>query len=178
MMKNLFHIFYFVLSTSIFNLSAQDVTIDWTDISSSYSLPNGAKIFEGERANPLLKAWYLDIDMNNSEIAVRPYISPTNLGIVPFVQSVGVFAAINGGYFGGSTSYSTVVYPKEVKAQNISTVYRGGVPYDVTRSFFGISDGSEVSVDWIFHYGKTISTLYTFSLPSPNAPGNPAPSPR
>ncbi|MBN2364925.1 MAG: T9SS C-terminal target domain-containing protein [Calditrichaeota bacterium] len=153
--------------------------ITWTDRTSTVSLPQGVSFYKGERNNPLLKAWYIDIDLNNANIAVRPYISSSKKGIVQFTQSVGAFAAINGGYFdiNSSTSYSAVVYPEEVKAQNLAAILRDGLTYYVTRGFFGITYQREPAVDWIFHFGNEVSQLYRFPQPLPNIQGNPAPYP-
>ena len=161
------------------NLFSQDSTITWSKLGPPYQLPAGARLFQGQRQNPILKIWYLDIDLNQTAIAVRPYITSTKMGIVNFTQSVGAFAAINGGYFdiNSSTSYSAVVYPGEVKAQNISTVYRSGIPYYVTRAFFGLTADRTPAVNWIFHFANTVDKLYTFSQPNPNAQGIPAPYP-
>ena len=100
----------------ISSLSAQIIT--WSDITSQFTLPEGIKAFKGERQSPALKAWYLDIDLKQQSIAIRPYLSTVSAGkegVAPFSQRVGAIAAINGGYFDvtGSTSFSAVVYPGE-----------------------------------------------------------------
>ncbi|HEX9973614.1 MAG TPA: phosphodiester glycosidase family protein, partial [bacterium] len=113
---------------------------------------------------------------------LRPYLSTVaggKEGVAPFTQRVGAIAAINGGYFdvNGSTSFSAVVYPNEVLAQNISTIYRNSVPYPVTRSFFGITTERVLSVDWIYHFGSRVEDLYVFDQPTPNSPAKSAPTP-
>ena len=157
-MKTFRKSFLLIILAGISWMQAQDSTITWTDQTSSYSLPAGVKIFQGTRQNPILKAWYLDIDLHQADINVRPYISSVKMGITNFTQTVGAFAAINGGYFdiNSATSYSAVVYPGEVKAQNLATVYRSGTPYHVTRTFFGITQARELSIEWIFHFGKIL----------------------
>lgn len=154
--------------------------INWTDISSSYSLPSGVKLFYGERATPILKVWYLDVNLNDTNIAVRPYIHPTGkLGISSFVPFVGAIAGINGGYFNtaGTESYSTVIYPFQVKAQNPTSLNRNSIIYPVTRSMFGITDNGKIGVDWIYHFSGDINDLYRFPQPTQNSEGSPAPTP-
>ena len=159
-------------------LSAQ--TIAWTEITSSYQLPAGIRIYSGERATPLQKLFYVDVDLNNPVIVVRPYISTAPGGketLVPFLQRVGALAGVNGGYFGGSTSYSAVVYPNEVMAQNIATVTRTPGVYNITRSFFGLSTARKPAVSWIYHFGGTTGDIYRYAAPTPNTQTTPAPVP-
>ncbi|MDZ7335497.1 MAG: phosphodiester glycosidase family protein [candidate division KSB1 bacterium] len=162
------------------SLFAQSLT--WVDVTRQFNMPEGIHLFQGERSSPPLKAWYLEVDLQQPHIAIRSYLSQApggKEGVAPFVQRVGAIAAVNGGYFdlNGSTSYSAVVYPGEVLAQNLSTIYRSGVPYPVTRSFFGMTTERALSVDWIYHFGSRVEDIYLFDQPTANAPGKPAPAP-
>jgi hypothetical protein len=164
-----------ILSTS---LSAQTVT--WTEITSSYQLPAGIRIHSGERATPLQKLFSIDVDLDNPLIVVRPYISTASGGketLVPFLQRVGALAGVNGGYFGGSTSYSAVVYPNEVMAQNIAAVTRTAGVYNITRSFFGLSTARKPAINWIYHFGATTADIYRYAAPTPNTQTTPAAAP-
>lgn len=170
-------IIIFILSSRIFIscLSAQSIT--WMDIASQFTLPQGIQFFQGERASPALKAWYLDVDLSRQDIAIRPYLSTIAAGkegVAAFCQRVGAMAAINGGFFGNSTSYSAVVYPNEVLAQNISAVVRASTTYPLTRSFFGMTNERNLSVDWIYHFGGRVEDVFIFDNPISNVPGNPA----
>lgn len=157
--------------------------INWQDVTSSYpGLPQGVKLFKGTRSNPLLVCYYLDIDMNNKNIAVRPYIIKDGVkkGITSFTTSVGAYAAINGGYFGGSESYSACIYPGEVKAQNIAAVTRDGKTFPVSRAFFGIKTNRKSACEWIYHFGSTINDVWKLNQPTNNpssSSGTPAPVP-
>jgi hypothetical protein len=154
-------------------------TITWTEITSSYTLPPGIKIFSGERATPILKIFYIDVDMNNPDLVIHPYISSTNRTINNFVPFVGAYAGVNGGFFGGSSSFSAVVYPYEVKAQNVASVTRNSQSYPVIRSFFGMNFDRTFNVEWIYHYGNNVSDIYRFDAPLPytNNQPNPLPAP-
>ncbi len=156
-----------------FSLSAQN--IDWTDISSNYILPNSIQIFEGTRTSPKLNIWYIKVDMNDPDIAIRPYISGTNKIVPTFNNDVGAYASINGGFFGGTTSYSAVVYPNEVKAQNVPTVTRNSQSYPLMRSFFGMDYNRNLSVDWIYQYGNAVEDIFVFDEPLPYTDNDPTP---
>ncbi|OQY76305.1 MAG: hypothetical protein B6D45_04020, partial [Ignavibacteriales bacterium UTCHB3] len=155
--------------------------INFTDVTSSYSLPDGVKLIMGERTtNPKLKLWYLSIDMNRSNVALKPYLHPTGTeGLTGFTTRMGAIAAINGGYFDLSTgaSYSAVVNPGVVKAKNIAMVNRPAGSYYLTRSFFSFNDTREFSVDWIYHFGNRPIDIYSFPEPLPNTETQPAPAP-
>ncbi len=155
-------IIFFILFFSAVILPQQ---ITWNEITSNYNLPQGVKIFEGTRQSPALKAYYIDADLNNPAIAVRPYVSGTNMNVKDFTAKVGAYAAVNGGFFGGTTPYSAVVYPNEVKAVNVQTVTRNSQAYPVIRSFFGMKTDRSLSVNWIYQFGNGIKDIYTFDQP-------------
>lgn len=144
-MKKYFYLIIFI-STLTFS---QPIT--WTEITSSYNLPAGIKVFQGDRATPKLKIFYIDADMNNPDLVIHPYITSPNRLVKDFVPFVGAYAGVNGGFFGGSTSYSAVVYPYEVKAQNVASVTRFSQSYPVIRSFFGMKADKSFNVEWIYH---------------------------
>ncbi|MBN1638023.1 MAG: phosphodiester glycosidase family protein, partial [Ignavibacteriales bacterium] len=121
------------------------------------------------------------VDLNDTTIAIRPYLCTHpdgKLVLSSFVPYVGAIAGVNGGFFGGTQSLSTVVYPFEVKAQNPSSLNRNSVLYPVTRSMIGITDDGTLAVDWIYHFSSDISDIYRFSQPTQNSEGNPAPTPK
>ncbi len=155
-------------------------SIIWTEITSNYSLPSGVKIFQGDRTSPKLKIFYIEADMNNPNLVIHPYISSVNTNVRDFVTSVGAYAGVNGGFFGGTTSFSAVVYPNEVKAQNVATVTRFSQSYPVIRSFFGMKTNRTFSVDWIYHFGSNVNNIYKFSSPLPytNNQQTPLPTPQ
>lgn len=155
-------------------------TITWTETTSSYTLPPGVKVFSGERTSPILKIFYIDVDMNNPDLVIHPYISSTNRTINNFVPFVGAYAGVNGGFFGGTSSFSAVVYPYEVKAQNVASVTRNSQSYPVIRSFFGMNFNRTFNVEWIYHYGNNVSDIYRFDAPMPytNNQQTPLPPPQ
>ncbi len=167
-----------ILLTILFTINIYTQSINWIDITNDFTLPQGVKLFHGKRSNPQLKAWYFEVDMNNPSIALRAYLSTASggrEGLVPFVQRVGAIAGINGGYFDVQTgaSYSAVSYDDNLFSKNISSVVRDGKTYPITRSFFGITDTREMSIDWIYHFGNRVIDIHTFEAPIQNAVGTP-----
>ena len=173
-MKNIFLLFF---TLNVITL-AQPIT--WTEITSNYSLPAGIKVYQGDRATPKLKIFYIDADMNNPDLVIHPYITSPNKLVKDFVPFVGAYAGVNGGFFGGSTSYSAVVYPYEVKAQNVASVTRFSQSYPVIRSFFGMNADKSFHVEWIYHFGNNVDNIYKFNEPLPytNNQQTPLPPPQ
>uniref|UniRef100_A0A832G678 T9SS type A sorting domain-containing protein n=1 Tax=Ignavibacterium album TaxID=591197 RepID=A0A832G678_9BACT len=173
-MKNIL-LSFLLLTTFTFS---QPIT--WTEITSNYSLPSGIKVFQGDRATPKLKIFYIDADMNNPDLVIHPYITNPNKLVKDFVPFVGAYAGVNGGFFGGSTSFSAVVYPYEVKAQNVASVTRFSQSYPVIRSFFGMNADKSFHVEWIYHFGNNVENIFKFSEPMPytNNQQTPLPPPQ
>ena len=142
-------------------------SISWNEITSNFSLPSGIKVFKGTRITPKLEIFYIDADMNNSNLVIHPYITNPNKTVKDFVPVVGAYAGINGGFLGGTTSYSAVVYPEEVKAINVPTVTRNSTPFPVIRSFFGMNYNKSFNVQWIYHYGNNVEDVFRFDEPMP-----------
>lgn len=166
-----------ILSLLLFIFAANAQTISWSEVSSDYQLPEGMKVFKGERSYPKLKIYYFDVDLNVDDIMVRPYITTSPAMCKTLVQRFGAYAAINGGFFGGSSSYSSVVYPNEVKAMNVGALTRDGKTYPVIRSLFGVHGDRSMSVNWIYHYGGQVEDIYTFDEPMDYGNNDPNPKP-
>lgn len=168
--------YWFVLGIWGSVVSAQQ--FGWQDISSQYSnLPTSVRMIAGIDSTLPAKAWYLDIDMNDTLVAIRPYLSTIAArkeGVSTFCHRVGAYAAINGGYFdtGTGTSYSTVVYSGEVLAKNVSPLARSGKSYPVTRAFMGFNSQLHPAAHWIYHFGNLPADIYTFISPLANHEGS------
>jgi hypothetical protein len=155
---------------------AQEIT--WTEKTDDYTLPDGVRFFEGIRNSPSFKGWYFEVDMNNSDIALVPYLAEGGTeAITKFADRKGVYAAINGGYFGGGVSYSTLIQPGQVQAQNVTSLTRNSSSFPVIRSMFGIKEDRSMSIDWIYHFGGGIDNLYRFDTPMPYGGSDSAPLP-
>ena len=144
--------------------SAQN--IEWTNISEQYSLPEGVQLYEGTRPSPALKAWYIEVDLSVAEIGLVPYLAENGTETVTeFSKRIGAIAAINGGYFGGNSSYSTVVQPGKLLSRNVGSLNRNNRSYPVIRSAFSIAKNRDMAVDWIYHFGSTPDDIYRFNQP-------------
>lgn len=146
----------------------------WVDITGSYDLPEGVRIFNEDA----LKAWYIEVDMTNEEYLLHPYIA-SRKGLPAFSREVGSIVAINGGYFSGSTSLSTIVYPGgEILSRNPTilsrTVDGTSRNYHISRGHFGVMTDRSMSVDWIYHFGGSIGEMYRLDQAIPNERGTPA----
>ena len=145
---------------------AQFTTINWSEISSNFTLPANVRLFKGERLNPSpLKIFYFSVDLNDNRLAVRPYLTTSPAPLTTLTTRCGAVAAVNGGFFSGTAAVSAVVYPGEVKAQNIAVVTRNSQPYPVVRSFFSLDTTFQPAVSWIYHFGNTIESIYGYPAP-------------
>jgi len=145
---------------------AQFTTINWSEISGNFTLPANVRLFKGERLNPSpLKIYYLSVDLNDNRLAVRPYLTTAPAPLTTLTTRFGSVAAVNGGFFSGTTAVSAVVYPGEVKAQNIAAVTRNSQSYPVVRSFFSLDTTFQPAVSWIYHFGNTIESIYGYPAP-------------
>lgn len=169
-MKKLIILFCFIIS----NFYSQSII--WQDVTSQYQLPSGVKVFKGTRTSPKLQAFYIDVDLNNKNLAIRPYIG-TATNLKTFTKKVGAYAAINGGFFSSGISLSTVVYPNELKSQNVASLVRNSKSYPVIRSLFNMKKDGNLSIDWIYHFGSTINDIYKYDQPLNYIENDPNPKP-
>ncbi len=167
------------LLLSLFAVGVLSQTISWEDRTADHTLPEGVRLFKGTRTSPFLEAWYLDVDLNQPDIMIRPYLAGTGDIVPDLTETFGAYAAINGGFFGGSVSYSSVIYPNEVRAQNVTALSRNGQSYPVIRSLFSVDAERQPSVNWIYHYGNLVESVYGFPTPMNYSlnQGNPLPAP-
>ena len=164
----------FLLLLNVFAISAQNIT--WTNVTASYNMPTGVQVFSGEDASIPLKIKYIDIDLNIADLELTPVLSSTPTNAKNWANNLGAIAVMNGGYFGGTTSYSAVVNTT-VEAKNVASLSRNSIDYPVTRGFFGFNQDGTIAVNWIYHFGNTKADIYSYATPTPNAEGFPAPTP-
>ncbi|TFG99572.1 MAG: T9SS type A sorting domain-containing protein [Calditrichales bacterium] len=153
---------------------AQEIT--WNEQTGT-GLPSGVRLFKGSRATPKLNILYLDVDLNSETVAVRPYISSSVATAPVLTEQFGALAAVNGGFFGGSNSLSSTIYPGEVKSINVKAVTRDGKTYPLLRSLFSIGKSGNPSVDWIYHFDNSMAGIYRFDQPLAYTNLDPTPKP-
>jgi len=145
---------------------------------------HGLQLFVCDQASAPrpLRAYALAWDPTVTNISFKPVLQ--SAGRTPtqfYTEETGrVFAAVNGGYFGGGQSYSLVLQGGQVLAANIKTLSRtylsNSVNYYPTRVAFGITPSGRLTTDWIYHVGAGNAQIYAYPTPSPNALGQ-APQP-
>ncbi len=177
-MKNIVIIVVLVLIPLI--LPAQ--TLQWLDVSSTYELPEGVKLFHGTKDNDnSFFAYYYEVDLNVPGIAVRPYMKASVMQVNDFAEDVGAFGAINGGFFGGSTSVSSVIYPGTVAARNITalsrTVNNVTKTYPVIRPVFAINTDRTAATEWMYHHSVDFNDIYVYDRPLDYTCDDPDPLP-
>ncbi|TAD93559.1 MAG: hypothetical protein EAY75_00945, partial [Bacteroidetes bacterium] len=152
----------------------------------SYStgLPNGMQVFSYDtlfNGKPT-KAFCLAYDSKLNRFEFKPVVSATAKRPMDFfTQETGVtYACINGGFFGGSSSFSLLKYNNTVLSPNIKSVNRtfngSATPYFPTRAAFGVSSTGAPSAAWVYSIGSGNDNVYSYPAPSPNAEGS-APQP-
>lgn len=163
-----------LLFSNVYLMTAQNIS--WTNNTTTYNMPAGVKVFSGEDANIPLKIKYMDIDLNNTDLELTPVVSLTPTNAKNWAASLGAIAVMNGGYFGGTTSYSAIVN-NTVETKNVAAVTRNGLVYPLTRGFFGFNQDGTMAVKWIYHFGNTKADIYSYTTPNPNAEDFPASTP-
>lgn len=141
----------------------------------SSSFPSGIQAFSFDTIfnGRTVKAFCLAYDSKLGIYDFKPVQSATAKKVSEFVsQETGiVYGAINGGYFGGNSSYSLVKYNNIQSSHNIKSVSRPPNIYYPTRAAFGIQTNGSPTTAWIYHVGATNDNIYSYPIPSPNVEG-------
>ncbi|MBK9291860.1 MAG: phosphodiester glycosidase family protein [Bacteroidetes bacterium] len=158
----------------------QGQSLVWQEQTGQYSLPAGVQLFKGTNpADPNFLAYYYKVDMAVPTVGVRPYLVASPAQVHQLSAQVGAYGAINGGFFSGGTSVSSVVYPSQVKAINVTSVVRNGQNYPLVRPLFAMEQGRQLATRWVYHHSYNFDDIYYYAQPLPyacNAP-NPLPAP-
>jgi exopolysaccharide biosynthesis protein len=158
--------FVFLLICLICPISKAQVVTNWqlrTDLNTN--LPSSIKVFEDKT----IPAWYVIADLKDSTNFVFRSVLSTAQGGVEGVTSMAAtnkaFVGINGGYFGGSSSYSLVMQEGKVIVPNIKALTRSAVSYYPTRAAFGVNKDKKPDVAWVYDQN---GVTYSYPSPSPN----------
>ncbi len=138
------------------------------------TLPTSIRVFE-DKAIP---AYYVRIDLaDTSSFVIKSLLASSGSETVSsFATTNKAFVTINGGYFGGTSSYSLIAQNGKVLVPNIKQLNRSGLPYFPTRSAFGIMDRKKRTPDIAWTY-EVNGAIYAYPAPSPNKQGTPQPQP-
>ncbi len=124
-------------------------------------------------------------DPASPAVALRPVLAPTARPVAQFVaeEPRRVFAALNGGYFGGNQSFSLVVADGQVLSPNIRQLSRPlqgvATAYYPTRAAWGLDVAGQPAAHWVYAVGAGTGRLIAYDEPSPNrlnSPPAPVPS--
>ncbi|MFM7672465.1 MAG: hypothetical protein ACKO6Q_07745 [Bacteroidota bacterium] len=119
----------------------------------SNSFPSGIQAFSFDTVynGHTVKAYCLAYDSKLGFYDFKPVQSATAKKVSEFIsqESGVVYGAINGGYFGGNSSYSLVKYNSVVSSPNIKSVSRPPYIYYPTRAAFGIQSNGAPTTAWI-----------------------------
>lgn len=161
---------------------------EWTDISSQYSMPSSIKLYKTTTnvTGRTVNAWYAVADMSAGDLELRTFMTSSLTKPSSAVKSglVGskVQIMVNGGFFGGSQSYSYVMNRGKEEASGVKSVSRSfygdadktsvNRSYPITRGAFGVNAAGEPSVKWL--YG---SKDWAYEAPIPAYNSGPSMSP-
>jgi hypothetical protein len=144
----------------------------------------GLQVYALEASPPATpaKVYCLAWDTTAPTVAFKPVLSATPRTPTQFAaqESGTVYAALNGGFFGGNQSFSLVQQAGAVLAANVKSVSRpfqgAATAYFPTRAAFGITAGGRLTTDWVYSIGNANTPVVAYPDPSPNRLGN-APQP-
>lgn len=167
-----FHLLALAVLGLIAAPAAAQLTLDWVP-RDDLDLPPSIQVFESD-GSPI-EAWYVRAELADASWTVRAERSDEGLETVAsFAEDASALVAVNGGYYGGSQSFSLIVRDGQTLASNIGALNRDGVTYYPTRGAFGVSEDRTPDVAWIYDVS---GTQYAYPAPSPNQDGDPQPQP-
>jgi len=113
-------------------------------------------------------------DPRSPAVALRPVLAPTTRTVSQFAaqEPRRVFAALNGGFFGGNQSFSLVVAAGQVLAPNVRQLSRPlqgvNTNYFPTRAAWGLDVAGRPAAHWVYSVGAGPGVLTAYEEPSPN----------
>ncbi|WP_420456692.1 phosphodiester glycosidase family protein [Rubrivirga sp.] len=138
-------------------------------------LPPSVRVFDVTRASTPLFASLVRADLGADDWALEAVLSDEGSETVAsFAADADVLVAVNGGYFGGTQSFSLVLDDGQTLVPTIAALTRSGTTFYPTRGAFGLSATGAPDVAWVYTLD---GTTYAYPAPSPNAPGAPQPRP-
>ncbi len=166
-----------LITAFILSLSCDAQSFAWENITSNYQLPAGVRLFHGTVQGDDTFAYYYEVDLTIPDIGVRPYLRSTPAQVHNFTEEVGAYAAINGGFFSGTTSVSSVIYINEVLTRNITSVVRNNKTYPLIRPVFALNTDRTPSTRWVYHHSYQLDDIYVYAQPLQYVCDDPDPLP-
>ncbi|MFH2049254.1 MAG: phosphodiester glycosidase family protein [bacterium] len=155
-------------------LVSAELTFTWEEV--SMDLPPSIKVFEGINYNRPARAWYIDVDLSDTNIVIKPVMHEGSYceTVSAMVSRNNGYAGINGGFFYSGIALGLVQTDGIILCAPLATIVRSGVTYYPTRGAFGIKPDGTPDVTWAYMWQNAV---YSYPEPNPNYQGNPAPPP-
>jgi len=154
--------------------------MEWKPIDAlNAELPKGVRVYSGRDNTVPLKAWFVTVDGNNSDIESRIVVSDDttdNLETVSsFAQDMGAHIVVNGGFFvmneKPARHAGLLVMNGRLIAPATRSVLRDSSRYEVARAALGFTDSLGADIAWVT---SRKGRLYSWISAPDHRPGQPA----
>jgi len=154
--------------------------MNWKPVDSlNANLPEGIKLFAGRNDSLPINAWYVAIDEKDPDIYTKVFVSDDTSDnretVSSFARDLGARVVVNGGYFTMNRTpalhYGLLMADGRIIGAATDSVLRDSVHYGIARAAIGFSNKDDIDISWVTTHD---SILYSWPLPPPNKPGNPA----
>lgn len=132
-------------------------------------IPDGIGFYAGTNSSgQAVKAWYVEIPADHPAYEVVPVRAKSGSASVDEISTeYNAIFALNGGFFSGGTSVSSMVQYAEVVERNVTALNRGGVTLPVIRSAAVWRDNGTNSIEYVYHRSSTADGMWRFDAPLP-----------
>lgn len=144
-------------------------------------LPDGIKIFEAVNELIPLKAWYMSVSLQDSNINARVVASDELSGresVLSFANDLGACVVVNGGYFRMDLNPTKHVGLLKVNGKVLKratpSVMRDSLRFYISRGAFGLNDNGKMDIAWV---SSRNDSLFEWKEPFGNVPHKPIPKP-
>lgn len=158
------------------------IILKWNRIQSlSDDLPDGIKIFEAIDEHIPLKAWYMSVSLQDSNINAKVVASDELSGretVSSFANDLGACVVVNGGFFRMDLNPTRHVGLLKVDGEIIKratpSVLRDSLRFYISRGAFGLNENGAMDIAWV---SSRNDSLFEWKEPFGNLPHNPVPKP-
>jgi len=162
--------------------SDSSIVLKWSRIRSlSDDLPDGIKIFEAIDERIPLKAWYLSVSLQDSNINAKVVASDEISGretVSSFANDLGACVVVNGGFFrmdlDPTRHVGLLKVDGEVLKRATPSVVRDSLRFYVSRGAFGLNENGAMDIAWV---SSRNDSLFEWKEPFGNEPHKPVPKP-
>lgn len=159
-----------------------NIKLNWIPIQSlNNELPDGIKIFEAVDKQTPLKAWYMSVSLQDTNISARVVASDEISGkesVLSFAKDLGACVVVNGGYFRTDLNPTKHVGLLKVNGKVLKratpSVIRDSLRFYISRGAFGLNDDGKMDIAWV---SSRNDSLFEWKEPFRNVPHKPVPKP-